>query len=828
MAELSESQLLLLDNLIYLNEVANKTNETVGDIVGELLDEDAEKLDLSRKDGKYPGQMSRAEWLDILHVINRDPQLKALRITDSNPAEYGMRVATFVDPEGEATVVFRGTSGDFEWYDNGQGGYLPETTQQKAALEYIEKQKYNNITVTGHSKGGNKTQFVAIMSDKVDRAVSFDGQGFSREFLEDDKYKDRIKANAYKITSISAENDYVNCLLNPIAATIKYIDTEDLSPLKFIQKFGDNHKPNIMLDENGQLRGPAQQGEIPKFINEFSIYINENMKEPYRSYAIDGALGWLQTEPDDGFELISLEQKINGSLMIASHLDDFVFNKISKKYGDAAELVVTYIAARFFPLLFMDDYLNSQGKIIRNTFEYSVEKLKQFGDWMVDRLTSVAAKMIQFGIQTYEAFTRFLRIMQAGWNLLKEGAMNFVKDVKDKAVSAVEAVDRFKDKITRSVTDFFQSVAEGTKKFIDVIDQKLHKAVDNVKETASSIVDRAKSAIAEKFKAFRNAFDNIAKGTLDAAGLMTTYTAAILFPELFMDDFVKALLKNKENIHKALIFATDKLEQFGDWMVNHLVAAADKIKQFGNRAAEAMTKFARAVQSGWIKLKGRVTDFAKDVKDGALQAVQAMERFKDKVVSLVNNFFKSVATGAKKFGQGVSKLWNKTVDKVKETARSIVNRTKNGIAKKFESFKTGIELMTKLARKSAEHSLRKTKDKHGNSGYIKKIARGYRSYASGSLAVDYSRLADLRAKVKHLEDDFGSSVRKIISDAQRITSSVGRSYSEPNVQRQIHQIQRACDRVNQYGRRVAEELQRKVNSLKYAEQQYRKIESMLS
>lgn len=120
--------------------------------------------------------------------------------------------------------MFRGTSGDIEWHDNGQRGYLSDTDQQKAALKYIESLPYNNITVTGHSKGGNKAQYVTILSDKVVRCLSLDGSGFSKEFIE--KYKDRINERADKITSISAEYDCVNILFNSIAGITIHIDTE--------------------------------------------------------------------------------------------------------------------------------------------------------------------------------------------------------------------------------------------------------------------------------------------------------------------------------------------------------------------------------------------------------------------------------------------------------------------------------------------------------------------------------------------------------------------------------------------------------------------------
>ena len=44
-----------------------------------------------------------------------------------------------------------------------------------------------NIIVTGHSKGGNKAQYVTINSkynDLIDKCFSFDGQGMSPEAIE--------------------------------------------------------------------------------------------------------------------------------------------------------------------------------------------------------------------------------------------------------------------------------------------------------------------------------------------------------------------------------------------------------------------------------------------------------------------------------------------------------------------------------------------------------------------------------------------------------------------------------------------------------------------
>ena len=106
-----------------------------------------------------------------------------------------MRAACFVDDVNnpkDVNIVFRGTGNAYEWRDNGKGGYVSETEQQLRAAKYVEdlpSEWGDAMTVTGHSKGGNKAQFVTIATNRIAKCVSYDGQGFSKEFLEDPKYK---------------------------------------------------------------------------------------------------------------------------------------------------------------------------------------------------------------------------------------------------------------------------------------------------------------------------------------------------------------------------------------------------------------------------------------------------------------------------------------------------------------------------------------------------------------------------------------------------------------------------------------------------------------
>lgn len=94
---------------------------------------------------------------------------------------------------------------------------------QEEALDYMESlkksgvfEKYDNVYVTGHSKGGNEATLVTMVySDVIDRCISGDGQGFSPEFVEYMKRTlgpEEFAKIQDKMYGFHANNDYVNVL----------------------------------------------------------------------------------------------------------------------------------------------------------------------------------------------------------------------------------------------------------------------------------------------------------------------------------------------------------------------------------------------------------------------------------------------------------------------------------------------------------------------------------------------------------------------------------------------------------------------------------------
>lgn len=131
----------------------------------------------------------------------------------------------FVLDNGDICVAYRGT-GAGKWIDNGQGFGQENTVMQEAAVRYFDyvfeqygTQNNENFYVTGHSKGGNKAQYVCMAADhndEINHCYEFDGQGFSPEAIE--KFKEingRIQLydmQIDKITAICGKNDFVSPL----------------------------------------------------------------------------------------------------------------------------------------------------------------------------------------------------------------------------------------------------------------------------------------------------------------------------------------------------------------------------------------------------------------------------------------------------------------------------------------------------------------------------------------------------------------------------------------------------------------------------------------
>ena len=274
MSEITNTQLLFLDNLIYL-DLYKHENEALKDTIEKIID----NIDKYIPDeNNPPASMTKSQWVELLksflnnkenEAFLNDYTIQNYETNDSD--ENGLRACCFVKESNgnfeDVVAVFRGTSGGNEWKDDLMMANAVSSEIMDDAAIYIKnlpKEYGDSITVTGHSKGGNKAQYVTIVTDRIGRCVSFDGQGFSKEFLE--FYSARIEERKSIITSISAEHDFVNSLLFPIAGDIKYIKAD------FDKEFGLNHCPNKVFNSNGELNEEVEQ---PAFLSRLISYLTK-------------------------------------------------------------------------------------------------------------------------------------------------------------------------------------------------------------------------------------------------------------------------------------------------------------------------------------------------------------------------------------------------------------------------------------------------------------------------------------------------------------------------------------------------------------------------
>lgn len=95
-------------------------------------------------------------------------------------------------------IVFRGTDSTFVgWKEDFNLMYMPNIPSQVAGLNYLESILENlrgRIIVGGHSKGGNIAMYASIhckkeLQKKIDLVYSFDGPGFSDNFMQTKSYQ---------------------------------------------------------------------------------------------------------------------------------------------------------------------------------------------------------------------------------------------------------------------------------------------------------------------------------------------------------------------------------------------------------------------------------------------------------------------------------------------------------------------------------------------------------------------------------------------------------------------------------------------------------------
>lgn len=289
---MTDQELMLLEMVAYMDkayeeaEIETPRNpQSVADFVNQFSEEDLKKLDALND--KNCGVMYDKQWSALIREIKSNENLMSLQLVARNKESGSYCFADPGDTSGKAYVVFEGTVDGDEWKDNFQGLYETDTACQQEAREFVDglPEKYSDITVVGHSKGGNKAQYVTITCDRVKYCISMDGQGFSQEFL--DKYWAEINEKGDCIKNYSLSTDFVHILLFPIPGAKQIYCADDgtgemrnhgfaHSPAAYFQFYQDGDgKWHIVRDGTGNanLYIVANEEEAMVYLHQFTCFL---------------------------------------------------------------------------------------------------------------------------------------------------------------------------------------------------------------------------------------------------------------------------------------------------------------------------------------------------------------------------------------------------------------------------------------------------------------------------------------------------------------------------------------------------------------------------
>ncbi len=222
----SDAELALTAQIAYLDCYEG---ETVGDVIKRVRSNYENQTGLDATQQRQLEVVHQLEDIASENGISGYDQWKVVAVHDDNDNTgfYGCMIETGND---DAVLSFRGTETvDMDHViDDGIADFgllnSTETRQQAMAAEFANDmyQKYGDeydaYYVTGHSLGGNLAEHATIYAPegmKIERCVSYDGPGFSNEYIM--LNADRIAARGGVIDQY--QYSFVGSLLFPLPGT---------------------------------------------------------------------------------------------------------------------------------------------------------------------------------------------------------------------------------------------------------------------------------------------------------------------------------------------------------------------------------------------------------------------------------------------------------------------------------------------------------------------------------------------------------------------------------------------------------------------------------
>jgi len=244
--------------------------------IGELLN-----IDPNAREAEYPQQYfddlaARAEHAGDMDISLDAPRINGLSnevlgwqvvktYNDNNPDGSGFYGTVIDTGEPGLVVTFRGSEAPSEyqniqqdWIQSDAGLVAGITPQQKEVAHFLDELKAEgyfdtneSITFAGHSLGGNLAEFATIyaaaigVSVKIDHTYSYDGPGFSQEFID---------ANRGLIEQASSDVTMDHFIQSAVGSLLQKLDGVHYSYVELKGEGLMQHgTENVKFDEDGSV-----------------------------------------------------------------------------------------------------------------------------------------------------------------------------------------------------------------------------------------------------------------------------------------------------------------------------------------------------------------------------------------------------------------------------------------------------------------------------------------------------------------------------------------------------------------------------------------------
>lgn len=264
---------------------------------------------------------------------------------------------TFILPDGNACVSFRGTDSTITgWRENFDMLYNDTVPAQTLSAKYLNKvasRIKGNITVVGHSKGGNLAIYASVMcspktKEKIVEIQSFDSPGFTENFVSSQKYIDTES----KIIKFVPEDSMIGMLLN---------DTDTYRIVKSNGEGFHQHDPFLWIIEDNDFVTGEKINSKARFVNStFKEWVG-NFTPEQRELFVDGMFDIINaTNAQKAESFIDWSENLKGNSTL--------FFDTIKDLDPETRSFMLKVIGNIFPSA-KDSVLVKPKKIIRDTFD---------------------------------------------------------------------------------------------------------------------------------------------------------------------------------------------------------------------------------------------------------------------------------------------------------------------------------------------------------------------------------------------------------------------------------------------------------------------------